>query len=256
MKIFDLHNDVLTKTKDFSCNFSHNCEVICAIYKGNLTMEKSFLIAKNFLLKKPKNLHLAFEDIGYKNLNVNSLLSFNPKYVSLTYNGENDFGFGCDYNLPLKSEGIRLAKLISSNGVKIDVAHLSERGVYSLIDSGVKPFCSHTGVLSLKNHKRNFSNEVFKAIKEVGGIIGVTPVSYFMPNNTLNGYFSAIDYLVNLLGVNSVCIGTDFFGCDSFSGVNSYGDFYMLKELMLNNGYTKSDVSAIFYKNAKRYFNA
>ena len=77
-----------------------------------------------------------------------------------------------------------------------------------------------------------------------------------MPNNTLNGYFSAIDYLVNLLGVNSVCIGTDFFGCDSFSGVNSYGDFYMLKELMLNNGYTKSDVSAIFYKNAKRYFNA
>ena len=57
MKIFDLHNDVLTKTKDFSCNFSHNCEVICAIYKGNLSMEKSFLIAKkggNHLKEQPK----------------------------------------------------------------------------------------------------------------------------------------------------------------------------------------------------------
>lgn len=254
MKIFDLHNDILTKTNNFSRKFSHFYSVACAIWRNENSWEKSFFIAKNFNLKKPNNLYLAFEDLGYNDLNMLELLSLNPLYCSLTYNGENQFGYGCDYNLPLKGKGLALAKVLYQNEIKIDVAHLSEQGVYSLLDLSVSPFCSHTGVKSLKQHKRNLSNQTLKALASGGGIVGVTPVSYFMPSSNLEGYFNAIDYAVNLIGINSVSIGTDFNGCDSFSGVKNYSSFIKLERLMLKNGYTKEDISKVFYLNAKRYF--
>ncbi len=255
MKFFDLHSDFPTTLKLNNVNFDDNVEVVGAVYSGRRTFFEAIEIAKKVKLLG-KNVHLGFENIGYFDVNVDEIISLKPIYCSLTYNGENAFGYGCDFDLPLKSVGKSLAKTLADSGIVIDVAHLCQRGVYSLLDVTDKIICSHTALSSLFNHKRNFSDETISNIVSVGGIIGLTPVSYFIAENaTLFDFYKHIDYFIQKFGDNNLAIGTDFFGCDRFAGnLANYYDFADLKELIINNGYDKQTVNKIFYYNAKNYY--
>lgn len=259
MKFFDLHSDFPTVLDGFeNISFEKDVNIIGAVYKGNLTFDGAFTISKSLKALKNRNVYLAFENIGYKDLDIDKILSLNPKYVSLTYNGENVYGYGCDYNLPLKTRGKTLVKYLYDKGVTIDVAHLSEKGAYSVLDITNKVICSHTALKTIYEHKRNLSSSLIKEILSVGGIIGLTPVGYFLKekNASLYDYYKHIDTFVSLYGVNSLAIGTDFYGTDFIvGGIKDYGGFSKLKNLLLEKGYTPCDVDKIFYKNAYEYFN-
>ncbi len=258
MKFFDLHSDFPTAFENFNqIVFDSDVDVIGAVYKGNLSFDGAFSISQKLNGIKNKRVSLAFEDIGYKNLDVDKIIALNPKYVSLTYNGENDFGYGCDYNLPLKNSGKALTKYLYENGVTIDVAHLSENGAYSVLDITDRLICSHTALKCVFEHKRNLSNALIKEIVSVGGIIGLTPVGYFLKekSSSLFDFFKHIDTFVNNFGINSVAIGTDFYGTDFIvGGIKNYCDFSKLKNLLLEKGYTPCEVDKIFYQNAKNFF--
>lgn len=261
MRVFDLHNDLLTskiKNKQEELN-SYGKENYCilALFREN----NSFLDAKkivNFYNHiKTQNTFLAFEDIGYNGLDLDYLISLKPKYCSLTYNGENKFGYGVDYFKPLKPEGLKIAKILNENKIKVDTAHLSITAVKELIDK-IPVICTHTAVSELRNHKRNLPIQIIKEIVNNGGLVGITAVGYFLTENktcSAYDYFSHIDYCVQKLGVKGIAVGTDFNGTDYLpSDLKTYKDFTVLKEIMLKNGYKNEDINAIFFKNAKRVF--
>ena len=178
MKFFDLHSDFPLALDNFSSASFFGATVTGAVYSSNLTFTRAIEIAKK--VKCLLNSHLAFENIGYKDLVLDEIIELKPIYVSLTYNEENDFGYGCNFNLPLKPLGVSVAKHLSNSGVVIDVAHLSESGAYSILDITNRVICSHTALKSVYNHKRNLSDGLVKEILSVGGIIGLTPVGYFL----------------------------------------------------------------------------
>ncbi len=257
MKFFDLHSDFPLALEDFSSANFLGTTVIGAIYNGNLTFDKAIEIANILSKMRDKNVYLAFENIGYDGLDVDKIISLNPLYVSLTYNEENDFGYGCNFDLPLKSRGKSLAKYLSNSGVVIDVAHLSEKGAYSVLDVTNKVICSHTALNSVYNHKRNLSDGLIKEILSVGGIIGLTPVGYFLKEKSasLFDFYRHIDTFAQKFGISSLAIGTDFFGTDYVvGGIKDYLGFSKLKNLLYEKGYLSSDVDKIFYQNANDYF--
>ena len=258
MRFFDLHNDFPTKIQDFNLlNVDDSIEIIGAVYSGNRTFSESLAIAKR-VNDYGKNLYLGFENIGYPDLDVEKIIELKPKYVSLTYNGENNLGYGCDFDLPLKSYGKVVAKCLSDSGITIDVAHTSEKGAFSVLDITDRVICSHTALNVVYQHKRNVSNELIKEIVDRGGIIGVTLVQMFLNEKDVTIYdlYKHIDTFVSNFGINSLSIGTDFYGAKYMAGdIKEYNQFELLKGVLEERGYTPDDIDKIFYKNAKNYFN-
>lgn len=259
MKIFDLHNDFLTQSKNPKkalCSFGKNVYPIAVIYREQNSF--NYAINKIEILNKIKGFKpkFAFEDIGYNDLDLNLLLSLKPLYVSLTYNGENAFGYGVDYNLPLKKLGLETAKTISKNGTIIDTAHLSKEGTFSLINSGIKVINSHTAFSAVYKHKRNVDGEIIKGIISSGGIVGFTLVGYFISKNaTIFDAFKHIDYFIQKFGYKNLCIGTDFYGTDCLvKGIYNYKNLYKLANVLKSYGYTSTVINSIFYDNAYNFF--
>ena len=258
MKIFDLHNDFLTELKNYKKYLINNSKnIICSvIYKGDLSFNNALKIADS--IKNFKNAKLCFEDIGYRDLDVDKLIKLSPLYVSLTYNDENDFGYGVNYNLPLKQKGITLAKYLNENKIVIDTAHLSRKGVYSLLDKGCKVINSHTCLDAVFSHKRNVPNDIISEILKNNGLIGITNVGYFLCENkaTIFDYFKHIDYFLQKFGDDGICIGTDFNGTDYLAkNLTKYSHFAYLTRILKKHGYNNLTIDKIFYKNAKNYFN-
>ena len=138
MAIADFHNDVLTSASfnNSEINFGDN-KVVTALFKGDRCFADVVKLARY-------SKYIAFEDVGYLDLDIDKLIELKPIYVGLTWNGENQFGYGCDYSFGLKRKGVELIKILNENGIAVDTAHLSKRGFIDVLDSAEKVVNSHT----------------------------------------------------------------------------------------------------------------
>ncbi len=260
MKIADLHNDLLTGCDDklsrLSLYKNSDIEVVTAYFRGGNTLAKAVCDINKYLSVKPKNCHLAFEDVGYTDLNrIDCLLKFIPLYVSLTWNGENALGYGCDYqDNDIKKDGLNLIKKINEYNIAIDCAHISRKGFYTLAEKSKTFLCSHTAFDGVYKHKRNVTDEQIKIIIDKGGVIGLCLYSEFISDKKtvmVNDIIRHIDYFVNKFGFNNLCIGTDFFGAKNFvAKINNYQKMIKIVEKLKKIGYNINAVENVFYKNA------
>jgi membrane dipeptidase len=66
-----------------------------------------------------------------------------------------------------------------------------------------------------------------------------------------------IDYMVKLMGVDHVGIGSDFDGAESYPlGLDSVTDYYKITAELLKIGYSKKDVEKILGSNFIRVLKA
>jgi membrane dipeptidase len=99
-------------------------------------------------------------------------------------------------------------------GVIIDLAHINPAGFEETISLTTKPpIVSHTNVRRYYDIERNISDEQIKMIGERHGVIGINSilVSLRQEESTLDRYVDHIEHIANLIGIDSVGIGFDFF---------------------------------------------
>src|SRR6266513_72124 len=99
-------------------------------------------------------------------------------------------------------------------GVIVDLAHINPAGfdeIFSITTN--PPIVSHTNVRCYYDIERNISDEQIKMIGKRRGVIGVNSVlvSPRGDESTLDRYIDHIEHVVNLIGVECVAIGFDFF---------------------------------------------
>src|SRR5881398_248903 len=99
-------------------------------------------------------------------------------------------------------------------GVIVDLAHISPTGFEDMLAITTKPpIISHTNARKYYDIERNITDEQIKMIGERRGVIGINSV-LVSPNkeeSTLDRYIDHIEHVVNLIGVECVAIGFDFF---------------------------------------------
>lgn len=260
MKVFDLHNDVLTEVKNYKkeiLNYPNNYKIITAVYRGNRTFKEVITLLDNYSLLKSKNTRLAFEDIGYNDLNFNKLLSYKPTYCSLTHNKENLYGYGVDINLDIKEKGKDAIKKLNENNIPLDLSHLSQKGCYSAIKLANRVLFSHVAFSGIYPHKRNICDGLIKEVLAKNGIIGLTFVGYFLADKNADIYsvIKHVDYFLSRFGDDNLSIGSDFNGTDYLpKNLKNYVGFYNLKKELIKCGYSKNTIEKIFYKNANKFF--
>ena len=99
-------------------------------------------------------------------------------------------------------------------GVIIDLAHINPAGFEAILSITTKPpIVSHTNVRRYYDIERNISDAQIKMIGERRGVIGVNSilVSPREEESTLDRYVDHIEHIANLIGINGVGIGFDFF---------------------------------------------
>src|SRR5436190_7726665 len=110
--------------------------------------------------------------------------------------------------------GRDLVRECEALGVIIDLAHINPAGFNDILSATTKPpIVSHTNVRRYYDIERNISDDQIKMIGERRGVIGVNSVlvSPKAEQSTLDHYVDHIEYIADLIGIDGVAIGFDFF---------------------------------------------
>jgi microsomal dipeptidase-like Zn-dependent dipeptidase len=92
--------------------------------------------------------------------------------ITLTWNGENKIAGGVNSDKGLTPFGREIIGIINSLKIFTDLSHLNKKSFYGAIECAEFPFASHSNCFSIKQNKRNLSDEQIRLIAEKGGIIG------------------------------------------------------------------------------------
>jgi len=114
----------------------------------------------------------------------------------------------------LTSFGGDLVRECERLSVIIDLAHINPAGFNEICSITTKPpIVSHTNVRRYYDIERNISDAQIKMIGERRGVIGVNSVlvSPREDESTMDRYIDHIEYIANLIGIDGVGIGFDFF---------------------------------------------
>jgi membrane dipeptidase len=114
----------------------------------------------------------------------------------------------------LTTFGRDLVRECEALGVIIDLAHINPAGFNDILSKLTKPpIVSHTNVRRYYDIERNISDDQIKMIGERRGVIGVNCVlvSPKQEESTLDRYVDHIEYIANLIGIDGVAVGFDFF---------------------------------------------
>ena len=141
------------------------------------------------------------------------------RVVQLTYNLRNLVGDGCTeiHKSGLSYFGKELVSKLNDMKMLVDVSHCSEQvGWDSMETSNAPVVITHSSSAVVCKHDRGKSDKLAKAIANNGGFFGVVIIPVFIqdetPNATLDHWALHVEHLVNVMGIDHVCVGTDKMG--------------------------------------------
>jgi membrane dipeptidase len=138
------------------------------------------------------------------------------RIIQLTYNDRNLLGDGCyePRDGGLTRLGREAVREMNRLGILIDLSHVGDRTAREVVECSQGPVAfTHANARSQYDHPRNKPDDLFRLLVEKGGVVGANSFPLFFPrgfDSSLDDYLDSIDYLVNLIGIDHVGIGTDF----------------------------------------------
>lgn len=138
-------------------------------------------------------------------------------------------------------------------GMLIDVSHISDEAFWDIMDITQEPvLATHSNSRAVYDVSRNLTDDMFKAICETGGVVGLNLYADFLGENaTLDTVCDHVLHWLELGGEKHIALGGDLDGCDvlpaGFAGVQ---DYPKLAECLLTRGVGEQTVYDIFWNNA------
>jgi len=223
---------------------------------------------------------LTIEEGGVTKCKLSNLRLFHRlgvRMITLTWNFANGIGHPNftyikgqtpDFKTPntkdgLTPFGIEMIKEMNRLGIIIDVSHLSDAGFYDVLKHSKGPFvASHSNARSVCNHVRNLTDDMIRKLSLRGGVMGINFCADFLnekienvPNfSTVSSIVKHIKHIVKIDGIDCVGLGTDFDGIEKELEIKNASFMTMLKDALLDEGFSEEDIDKIFYKNFLRVF--
>lgn len=207
------------------------------------------------------------------------------RMFGLAYQRRGFIGDGCGErtNCGLSKFGMKVIEKMNELGMLIDLSHAGYKTTMEAIEISKDPVIfSHTYPRGLNDFMRNKSDEQIKALASKGGVMGIAAYSLFAAKSkeirpTINEFFNAIDYVVNLVGINHVGMGLDLGPLDTtewwnkfrsdfpelglydletrdFKGLNNVSYLPDVTKGLLKKGYSRDDIRKILGGNFLRVF--
>ena len=139
-------------------------------------------------------------------------------------------------------------------GILVDVSHISDAGFWDIMKITQAPvIASHSNSRAVCGHARNLTDDMFRAIRDTGGVAGINQFAEFLGEKPTMD--TICDHIFHFLEMDPECrhiaLGGDLDGCDAlaegFEGVQSYP---ALANRLLERGLTEEMVMNIYWNNA------
>lgn len=190
------------------------------------------------------------------------LKDYGVKAVTIVYNEDNELGSGAfsDSEFGLTPVGKEAVREFEKNGIYVDLSHSSVRTFYDVAEIASKPIiATHSNSYSLCPHKRNLTDEQFETIVKSKGIVGINFYPPFLNSNesdaSINDVIKHVYHFLSLGGEDTVCIGSDFDGCEPVKELSSLDKMEILYESLLAHGFNEQVVQKIMCYNAHNFFS-
>jgi len=197
-----------------------------------------------------------------------ALYELGIRVITLTWSRKNLFAegvhdkIGIDDGEGLSLLGKQLVTSMNELGIAIDVSHLNRKGFQDVVKHSKSPFiASHSCAYSLAAQKRNLSDEQLKQIAEAEGCIGINFYPNFLvpdpkkESATIDHVIDHMIYMVDLVGVDYVSLGSDFDGIGQAPiGLENASKFKDIPPYIKDKGYSNKDIDKLMGENWHRVF--
>ena len=187
---------------------------------------------------------------------VETAADWGVRFLNPVWNRANPLsGTNCeDAERGLSSEGRAFIRELERCGIYADVSHLSDAGFWDLVRLAKKPIvASHSNSRALCPHRRNLTDDMFRAIRDSGGVVGINLYLDFVGGGTMDALVRHMEHFLSLGGEKTVCMGGDFDGCDELAGgMQDICGVPALYDALKKRGYDEALLNDIFWNNLKR----
>ena len=194
--------------------------------------------------------------IDYNPALLEDLWAIGFRVTSLGWNEKNPLAGSNVTGGGLTDLGREYVKEAQRLGMRIDVSHISDEGFWDILKITDAPIiATHSNSRAVHSHSRNLTDDMFRAIRETGGVAGYNACRDFTGENP--NLDTVCDHILHFLELDPdgkhIALGGDLDGVeampDGFEGVQSYP---ALARKLLDRGLTEENVMDIFWNNAIR----
>ena len=139
--------------------------------------------------------------------------------------------------------------------IYVDVSHLSDAGFWDVVRLSRRPVvASHSNSRAVCPHRRNLTDDMFRAIRDSGGVAGLNYYQHFVGDDpTMEGLVRHVEHFLELDGEKSLCLGGDMDGCELLAGgMRGLEDVPLLWQALADRGYPQSLLEDLFWNNLRR----
>jgi len=178
----------------------------------------------------------------------------------ITWNDMNVLGSGILTDKGLTDLGKRYIAALEERNIVVDVSHLNDTCFWELEKIATKPFiATHSNSRALCSHKRNLTDDQFRAICEHGGVVGLNFHRGFVCKDdrlyTFDELAAHVEHWLELDGADAIALGSDRDGANTpawIAGCNSQRYLYTRFEEKFGAEIARK----LFFENAMRFFGA
>ena len=181
------------------------------------------------------------------------------RLINLTWNHAN---FLCGTHMSEQERGLNdlgraFVRRAQETGIRIDVSHCSDAAFWDLVKITLQPIvASHSNARAVCGQTRNLTDDMFRAVVETGGFVGINFYAYFVEESgkaSMDDALRHFDHFIALGGEKHIGLGLDLDGCNALAGgMRGVQDLTMLWEAMERHGYGKALRDDIFFNNLLR----
>lgn len=191
---------------------------------------------------------------------VKEVYDMGIRFITLTWNFPNSIGYpnaGYKYkDNGLTAKGKEIVNEMERVGIIPDCSHLSDGGFYDLVDICRKPFiATHSNSREITNHSRNLTDDMIVKLANKGGVMGLNFCAPFLGRNKvpiIESMIAHIKHIRNIGGIDVLSLGTDFDGIENEVEIRNIGEIGKLRDALIKENFTNSEIDKIFFKNVKR----
>jgi membrane dipeptidase len=182
--------------------------------------------------------------------------------AGIVWNTPNSLGSGANVPNDMPDAGLTeigkaVIREMNRLGIIVDISHMNETTFFDTMAIVQVPvMASHSGVDGVRPHVRNLSDEQLLVLRDNGGVTQInfwsTTVADIGQTANISRLVDHIDYVVQLIGVDHVGLGSDFDGAPMPVDLPNASYLPNLTAELVNRGYSREDIEKILGGNALR----